>query len=105
MLNSIVEIGEITMRPKTTQPATQPEKETHATQTDRGWRDRDGFVGPYRPCNGPRSDPRGAFPTGPEVGERLPDVRCRSADGVELNLHEDRAGRPAVLVFYRSAVW
>ncbi|MCP5066157.1 MAG: hypothetical protein GY946_06270 [bacterium] len=51
------------------------ELETRATQTDTGWRDHDGFIGPFRPGNGPRSDPRGDFPTGPGVGEAMPDVR------------------------------
>ncbi len=80
-------------------------KETHAEQVENGWRDKDGFVGPYRPGIGPRSDPRGVFPTGPEVGTRLPDIRCRSADGSKLDLHQDRADSPAIVVFYRSAVW
>ena len=35
--------------------------------------DHDGFIGPVQPGNGPRSDSRGDFPTGPDVGEALPD--------------------------------
>ncbi len=83
----------------------QPELETRGTQTDRGWQDHDGFIGPVRPGTGPRSDPRGGFPTGPAIGQRMPDVRCSSADATPFNLHEHRAGRPAVFVFVRSAVW
>ena len=79
--------------------------ETHAEKTENGWRDRDGFVGPVRPGNGPRSDPRGEFPTGPALGNRLPDIRCLDADGHVFDLHAHRDGRPAVVVFYRSAVW
>jgi hypothetical protein len=83
----------------------QSEMETRATQTDGGWQDHDGFIGPFQPGNGPRSDPRGDFPTGPEVGEAMPDVRCSAADGTPIDLHAHRAGRPALFIFYRSAVW
>ena len=79
--------------------------ETRATQVEHGWQDQDGFVGPVRPGNGPRSDPRGAFPTGPDIGERMLDVRCDTKDGTPFDLHEHRGDRPAVFVFYRSAVW
>ncbi|MDJ0786698.1 MAG: hypothetical protein QNK05_07800 [Myxococcota bacterium] len=44
-------------------------------------------------------------PTGPEVGERLPDFRLPDAFGREVPLHADRGQAPAVVVFYRSAVW
>ena len=79
--------------------------ETIGTQVDSGWRDRDGFIGPIQPGRGPRSDPKGAFPTGPDVGERMPEVRAMTADGEILDLHGDRSGQPAVFVFFRSAVW
>ena len=59
----------------------QPEMETQATEAEHGWKDQDGFIGPKTVReNGPRSDPRGAFPTGPEVGELMPNIRCNSAD-------------------------
>ena len=45
------------------------------------------------------------FPTGPEVGERLPDFTLPNQHGEPVDIHEDRAGRKAVVVFYRSAVW
>ena len=45
-----------------------PEMERRGEQTEQGWRDVDGFVGPVRAGNGPRSDPRGEFPTGPAIG-------------------------------------
>ena len=83
----------------------QPELETRGTRTETGWQDHDGFVGPMQPGKGPRSDPRGDFPTGPEVGEAMPDVLCMAADGARFDLHAHRAGRPAVFVFFRSAVW
>lgn len=83
----------------------RPKLETRATRTDKGWRDHDGFVGRRRPGSGPRSDPRGDFPTGPQVGDAMPDVRCVTADATPFDLHVHRAGRPAVFVFFRSAVW
>lgn len=45
------------------------------------------------------------FPTGPEVGERLPDFTLPNQHGEPVDFHKDRAGRKAVVVFYRSAVW
>lgn len=79
--------------------------ETRGTKVDKGWRDHDGFVGPMQPGTGPRSDPKGEFPTGPEVGQQMPDVQCTTLDDTRFDLHEDRAGRPAVFIFFRSAVW
>lgn len=48
--------------------------------------------------------PDGA-PTGPEIGERLPDFTLPDAFGRHVRFHEDRAGSKAVLLFFRSAVW
>ena len=48
--------------------------------------------------------PEGA-PTGPSVGERLPDFQLPDAFGQLLDFHSDRGKRKAALVFYRSAVW
>ncbi|MBM46053.1 MAG: hypothetical protein CL458_12120 [Acidimicrobiaceae bacterium] len=69
------------------------------------YEDAEGYIAPLPAGSGPRSNPLGAFPTGPEVGERLPDVVAVDSDGVTLDLHEDREGKPVVLVFTRSAVW
>lgn len=81
------------------------EKETRGEQTASGWRDHEGFVGPIQPGTGPRSDPRGEFPTGPDIGTPMPDVRRLAADGTAFDLHQHRGDRPAVFVFFRSAVW
>ncbi|MEM7338258.1 MAG: hypothetical protein AAF467_06405 [Actinomycetota bacterium] len=67
--------------------------------------DAEGFVMPLPAGTGPRRIPRGDFPTGPPVGAHLPDVRAVDHHGRMVDLHVDRAGRPAVLVFSRSAVW
>lgn len=79
--------------------------ETRATKAEGGWADQDGFVGPFQPGHGPRNDPRGAFPTGPEVGQRLPDICCQDAFDQGFDLHTDRGDAPAVVLFFRSAVW
>jgi len=81
------------------------EIETRAEEVDGGWRDQDGFTGPSRPGYGPRSDPSGEFPTGPETGSAMPDVRCFDSSGAPFDLHDARAGRPAIFIFFRSAVW
>jgi cytochrome oxidase Cu insertion factor (SCO1/SenC/PrrC family) len=45
------------------------------------------------------------FPTGPEVGERLPDFTLRDQHGREVNFTQARAGRRALVSFQRSARW
>jgi hypothetical protein len=83
----------------------RPELETRGTKVEKGWQDHEGFIGGREPGVGPRSNPRGDFPNGPNVGEHLPAVRCTAADGTPFNLHEHRGDRPALLIFHRSAVW
>ncbi len=72
---------------------------------DQLWVDADGFAGGLQPGTGPRRNPRGEFPTCPEVGERLPDIVAQTPDGEVIDVHRDRAGQAAAVVFYRSAVW
>ena len=45
------------------------------------------------------------FPTGPAIGERLPDFVLPNQRGETVDFHVDRAGRKAAVVFQRSAVW
>ena len=42
---------------------------------------------------------------GPATGLRFPDVMLTDASGKMVDLHADRAGRPALVVFHRSARW
>jgi peroxiredoxin len=42
---------------------------------------------------------------GPPVGERFRDVVLPDQHGRVVDLHAARAGRRAMLVFYRSADW
>lgn len=45
------------------------------------------------------------FPTGPDVGERLPDIRLSNQLGAEIDFHARRRTGSAVVLFFRSAVW
>jgi hypothetical protein len=45
------------------------------------------------------------FPTGPAIGERLPDFVLPNQRGERIDFHADRAGRRAAVLFQRSAVW
>lgn len=42
---------------------------------------------------------------GPREGERFPDVRLPDQTGAVVDLHLARGGRPALVVFHRSAAW
>ena len=82
------------------------EVDTRGNDLGKGmFEDAEGFIMPLPPATGPRRIPVGDFPTGPEVGTRLPDVVALDQNGKSVDLHADRDGRPAVLVFTRSAVW
>ena len=69
-----------------------------------GYEDEFGLVGPLPISDGQRQ-PMGDAPTGPAVGERLPDFELPSAQGRRLSFHADRGRSRAAVVFYRSAVW
>ena len=45
------------------------------------------------------------FPSGPEVGERLPDFQLSNQNREMIAYHEHRGDSKSVVVFYRSAVW
>lgn len=47
----------------------------------------------------------GAVPTGPNVGERVPDFRLQDQNGNEKTLRSVMGPKGALLVFYRSADW
>lgn len=69
------------------------------------YRDKFGMMGPLPVRDGQRQPlPEGA-PTGPDVGERLPDFELPSAQGRRVSFHEDRGRSKAAVVFFRSAVW
>ncbi len=58
---------------------------------------------PTRPTGRmPESDD---FPTGPAVGERVPDFTLHDQSDEEVNLTQARNGQRALLVFHRSTRW
>lgn len=70
-----------------------------------GYRDEFGMVGPLPITDGQRQPLSAGEPTGPAVGERLPDFRLKSGLGRTVSFHEDRGRRKAAVVFFRSVVW
>lgn len=69
------------------------------------YKDDFGFVAPLPASNGQRLIPPAGFPTGPALGEILPDFELPAADGRTIRLHADRGRSKAVVTFLRSAVW
>ena len=45
------------------------------------------------------------FPTGPEIGERLPTFTLPNQQGRLIDYHADRGNSKSIVVFYRSAAW
>jgi len=68
-------------------------------------RDETGFDAPAPLGHPARAGLPAGHPTGPEVGERLPDFELPDAQGRPVNFHQDRGSSKAALIFYRSAVW
>jgi hypothetical protein len=67
--------------------------------------DEFGAMGPLPASDGQRIPPEEGFPSGPEVGQLLPGFKLRSSRGKKIDLHADRDGSKAAVVFFRSAVW
>jgi hypothetical protein len=72
---------------------------------DHEYYDEFGFYSPMPLSRGARREPPADFPTGPEIGTRLPDVLLSDQHGRQVDLHQDRGARGAVVVFHRSAYW
>jgi len=64
-----------------------------------------GFEAPAPLAHPGRTGLPAGHPTGPEVGERLPDFELPDSAGRRVRFHEDRGNSRAAVVFYRSAVW
>jgi len=60
---------------------------------------------PKEPPANLRFPETGDFPTGPEVGELLPDFTLLDQHGNTVNFTEARGGQRALVVFHRSARW
>ena len=65
-------------------------------------RDQHGFDAPAPLGHPARASLPTGHPTGPAIGERLPDFSLPDAYGERIDYE---VGRKSVVVFYRSAVW
>ncbi len=68
-------------------------------------RDHHGFDAPAPLGHPGRAGLPDGQPTGPAIGELLPDFTLPDTRGQAVRYHADRSGRKSVVVFYRSAVW
>lgn len=68
-------------------------------------RDHLGFDAPAPLGHPGRANKPDGTPTGPEVGERLPDFVLHDHTGRRVDFHADRGDAKAAVVFFRSAVW
>lgn len=72
---------------------------------DHEYYDEFGFYSPMPLSRPARREPGADFPTGPAVGERLPEFELPDQNGRSVDFHTDRQGRKAIVVFHRSAYW
>lgn len=80
--------------------------EPTATQHASGWWFDDyGILGPYKPGDGPRSDPREAFSTGPAIGDSFPAIVAPDQTGGVVDVELRRGSGPAVVIFSRATLW
>mgnify|MGYP006193897245 CR=1 FL=1 len=68
-------------------------------------RDEFGFDGPGSAGDPPRRNPDAEFPTGPAIGEPVPNFILPNQHGEMIDFHAALGSRKAVVVFHRSAVW
>ena len=68
-------------------------------------RDEHGFDAPAPLGHPGRLGLPGGHSTGPEIGEPLPEFSLPDSSGRPIQMHADRDGHKAAVVFYRSAVW
>ena len=72
---------------------------------DREYYDEFGFYSPMPLSRAARREPGRIFPTGPAVGERLPNFTLPDQLGWQIDFETARQGRKAIVVFHRSAYW
>ncbi len=63
------------------------------------------MTSPTQAPPGRRSPASHEFPSGPDIGERLPPIRLADQHGNLVDFEEARAGRRALVVFHRSVRW
>ncbi|HTT76119.1 MAG TPA: hypothetical protein VMF50_09095 [Candidatus Binataceae bacterium] len=76
-----------------------------AAGLDNEYYDEFGFYSPMPLSRAARREPGKDFPTGPGIGEPLPNFRLPDQFGRQLDLDIARQGRKAIVVFHRSAYW
>ena len=72
---------------------------------DHEYYDEFGFYSPMPLSRPARREPKSDFPTGPAVGERLPNFTLPDQHGQSTDFNTARHGRKAIVVFHRSAYW
>jgi len=72
---------------------------------DHEYYDEFGFYSPMPLSRPARREPGPDFPTGPAVGERLPNFTLPDQYGQPTDFDMARQGRKAIVVFHRSAYW
>ncbi len=72
---------------------------------DARYEDEYGFVAPLPMTSSQRKIAPAGFPTGPAIGERLPDFELLDQTEKIVRFHADRGSARAAVVFFRSAVW
>jgi len=72
---------------------------------DHEYYDEFGFYSPMPLSRPARREPGPDFPTGPAVGERLPNFTLPDQYGQQIDFDSARQGRRAVVMFHRSAYW
>lgn len=82
-------------------------KGAHENLPDGATMDDLGITVPVVPASHPgrRYPASHEFPTGPAVGERLPEFVLPNQKGELVDFHRHRGDSKAVVVFFRSAVW
>lgn len=77
----------------------------HPTMTDHIYHDEFGFYSPMPIDRAARREPEADFPTGPEPGERLPEIVLSDQTGATVDVAAHHGRRGSVIVFHRSAYW
>ncbi len=72
---------------------------------DHEYYDEFGFYSPMPTSRAARREPAADFPTGPDVGVRLPDIELPDQRGRLVDVHASRGDNGAIVVFHRSAYW
>jgi hypothetical protein len=72
---------------------------------DHEYYDEFGFYSPMPLSRAARREPPADLPTGPAVGERLPNFTLPDQHGKQIDFDTARQSRKSIVVFHRSAYW